>query len=245
MMPDQYVSPPSLTPPHNQKSNTSVPSRFNGDPAPNTSHTVAVESQPSFIEQVKLGIASAAKSFTIDMWLARHTPRTVLPRLSRVIASLREEFADAVANGGGIYGVGYCFGAKYILLLSSNLSADVVAGQQEVSVDAQGKAEEGMVRKGPELKVGVLAHGTMIEREDFKHVEVPTGIVAVQNDGLFPDEVREAGVKELKEKGVETEMWVYPGVPHGFAVVGDYEDETIKVAQRQAFGVMLGWLKKH
>lgn len=179
------------------------------------------------------------------MWLARHTPRTVLPRLSRVITSLREEYADAIANGGGIYGVGYCFGAKYILLLSSNLSANVVAGQEEVGVDAAGKAEEGMVRKGPELKVGVVAHGTMVEREDFKGVEVPLGIVAVENDGLFPDEVREEGVKELKEKGVETEMWVYPGVPHGFAVVGDYEDATIKVAQKQAFEVMLGWLKKH
>ena len=34
-----------------------------------------------------------------------------MPILQRFIAGAKEEFADAVANGGGIYAVGYCFGA--------------------------------------------------------------------------------------------------------------------------------------
>ncbi|GAB7355405.1 hypothetical protein MBLNU459_g5923t1 [Dothideomycetes sp. NU459] len=226
-----------------------MPDQFNGDPAPNTSSTIPLESQPSFIERVKLGIAEAAKSFSIDMWLARHTPATVLPTLHRVIDALRDEFADAIANGGGIYGVGYCFGAKYILLLASESAGQQGQDKGEgagAEAQQQGKAEEGLVRKGgPALKTGVIAHGTMVEREDFAKIEVPVGIVAVENDGLFPDEVREHGVKALKDKGVEVESWVYPGVPHGFAVVGDYEDATIKAAQKQAFDVMLGWLKNH
>ena len=31
----------------------------------------------------------------------------------------------------------------------------------------------------------------------------------------------------------------------GFAVVGDYEDATIKTAQSTAFDQMLKWLKEH
>jgi hypothetical protein len=75
--------------------------------------------------------------------------------------------------------------------------------------------------------------------------------------------VREAGVKSLKEKGIEVQEWTYPGVPHGksasikqrrpptdigttgFAVVGEYQDEAIKQAQKQAFEVVLEWLKAH
>ena len=29
----------------------------------------------------------------------------------------------------------------------------------------------------------------------------------------------------------------------GFAVLGEYEDQTIQQAQKQAFDVMLGWLE--
>lgn len=217
-----------------------MPDQFGGDPAP-TTNMLPTESSPSFIEQVKMGIAEAAKSFTIDMWLARHTPATVLPRLHAVLAAVREEFADAIANGGGMYGVGYCFGGKYIPLLASELGDDQAAGQKDPSREV----EEGMVKRGPAIKAGVIAHGTSIEKSDLEGVSVPLGIVAVQNDALFPDEIREEGVKAIKAKGVEVESWVYPGVPHGFAVLGDYEDQTIQVAQKQAFEVMLGWLKSH
>jgi hypothetical protein len=36
-----------------------------------------------------------------------------------------------------------------------------------------------------------------------------------ENDPLFPDEVREEGLKLLQEKGIEHELKVYKGVPHG------------------------------
>jgi dienelactone hydrolase len=38
---------------------------------------------------------------------------------------------------------------------------------------------------------------------------------------------------------------VYPGVPHGFAVFGDYEEAHIKDAQTTAFEQMLKWIKEH
>lgn len=38
---------------------------------------------------------------------------------------------------------------------------------------------------------------------------------SVENDQLFPDEVREAGRAHLEEKQIKHEVKVYTGVPHG------------------------------
>ncbi|TKA77129.1 hypothetical protein B0A55_04111 [Friedmanniomyces simplex] len=219
-----------------------MPDQFAGDPAPTTTtSTTPAEAHPSLIEQVKLGVASVAKSFTIDMWLARHTPEKVLPILHHVITSVKEEYADAVSSGGGIYAVGYCFGAKYVLLLSADLHKDVAAGQR--APDTQ--AEEGMAKQGPQIKCGAIAHGTQITAEELAGVSVPMCVVAVKDDPLFPDHVRVQGVEAMQKKGVEHEVEVYEGVPHGFAVLGDYADEGIVGKQKEAFGQMLGWLKKY
>lgn len=187
------------------------------------------------IEQVKLGIVSVAKSFTIDMWLARHTPEKVLPLLYKVIDGIKEEFADAIAHGGQIYAVGYCFGAKYVLLLGSDPHA----------APSEPNAENGTARKGPLIKVGAIAHGTQVTVSDLEGCKVPLTVVAVEEDSLFPDDVRDVGVKKLQEKGVEHEVKVYSYVPHGFAVVGDYHDESIKSKQQEAFQQLLQWLKSH
>lgn len=177
------------------------------------------------------------------MWLARHTPEKVLPILHKVITSVKEEFADAVANGGGIYAVGYCFGAKYVLLLGSE-----TGGSEHIAQPAGGEdkeAEEGAVTKGPLIKAGAIAHGTQIDKEEVGNVKVPISIVAVESDPLFPDEEREAGVKKLEGSGLEHQVKVYKDVPHGFAVVGDYEDQGIKEKQAMAFKSMLAWLQGH
>ncbi|KAK3696648.1 hypothetical protein LTR37_017829 [Vermiconidia calcicola] len=218
-----------------------MPDQFAGDPAPTTTTTAQAEEKPSIIEQVKLGVASVAKSFSIDMWLARHTPEKVLPLLQKVLASVKEEFADAVANGGGIYAVGYCFGARYVLLLGSDLHQDVAEGLR----NPEAQAEEGMVTQGPQIKAGAIAHGTQIAKEDMAALKVPVCIVAVENDNLFPDEEREQGRKAMEEAKLEHEMKVYSGVPHGFAVYGDYQDDKIAQAQGEAFQQMLAWLKAH
>ena len=113
LMPDQYTHPPF---PCTQM--LTKTSRFDGEPAPNTAPEPTAASDLPLIEKIKLGLIDTVKSFTIDMWLARHTPEKVLPILYKVLDAAKEEFADAIANGGGIYAAGYCFGAKYALLLA-------------------------------------------------------------------------------------------------------------------------------
>lgn len=46
-------------------------------------------------------------------------------------------------------------------------------------------------------------------------IKAPVTMVCVEDDPLFPDEVREAGHKALEDKGTEHEVKIYPGVPHG------------------------------
>lgn len=155
-MPDQYVFPESDVV---VSADRPCVSRFAGDPAPNTATAAGSEPSPSLIEKVKIGVAETAKSFRIDMWLARQTPEKVLPVLQKVIEGAKEEFADAVANGGGIYAVGYCFGGKYVLLLGSELSNNVAHDQPANDV------EQGIVKTGPLIKVGALAHGELVSKE--------------------------------------------------------------------------------
>jgi dienelactone hydrolase len=223
--------------------------RFAGDPASSATNslTAPAEENPSVIEQIKLGVASVAKSFSIDMWLARHTPEKVLPLLRKALTGIKEEFADAVAHGGGVHAVGYCFGAKYVLLLAANAATAQSAEENDAAkqTPSEEQIEEGHARSAPEISVAAIAHGTQVTVSDLENCAVPLSIVAVEEDSLFPDEVREAGVKALQEKGVDVEVEVFPGVPHGFAVLGEYDDAKIQEKQGKAFEQLLGWLKGH
>jgi len=219
-----------------------MPDQFDNDLAPNSVDMTEISKQPSWLEAVKLRTAEGIKSFMIDMWLARHTPEKVLPILHKVVEAAKEEYADAIANGGGIYGVGYCFGAKYILILAGELP-DTVAWSQ---VAPGGDEEQGTVKKTPVLKAGAIAHPTMTTREDLEAVRTPVYIAAVKDDPMLSeDDVLTPGRRIMETNKVEHEIQVFSDVPHGFAVLGDYEDAKIKQSQVQAFGQMLGWIQSH
>ncbi|KAH0843865.1 dienelactone hydrolase [Fonsecaea pedrosoi] len=223
-----------------------MPDQFNGDPAPSSNRTTMPTSptspgeppqSPSLLERIKLGAAETAKSFLVDMWLARQTPEKVLPILLKVIETCKDEYADAVAHGQGIYSVGYCFGGKYVVML---------AGENPTQQPPSGKdEEEGMMAKGPLIKAGAVAHATLVTREDLKAIKAPLTMVCVENDPLFPDEVLDVGRKHLASSSIDHEIKTYPEVPHGFAVYGDYDSPEIKRAQEAAFQQMLNWLKSH
>ncbi|KAI9854699.1 MAG: hypothetical protein M1824_006651 [Vezdaea acicularis] len=209
-----------------------MPDLFAGDPAPTSSRTETAApptTTPSVIEQVKLSLASTAKSFLIDMWLARQTPERILPLLHRVINGCTSSFADALAAGSGLYAVGYCVGGKSVLALAA-----AQAGKDE---------EAGLAE--PVIRAGAVAHAALVTAEDLDNVKAPLCLVCVEGDQLFPDEIREEGIKGLKERGVQHEVEVFKGVPHGFAVEGEYEDERIAEEQVRAFGLMVDWLKGH
>ena len=220
-----------------------LPDMFSDDPLPG-SVTYQEDKDPSIIEQIKMRVAETGKSFLIDMWLARQTPEKVLPIIHNVLEAAKDEFADAVANGGGIYSVGYCFGGRMTLLLAGEKSdvSDTVLPWAQAPVKDE---ETGVVKKGPYIKAGAIAHATLVGKEDFAGTKVPLSFVCVENDQLFPDDVKNYGEDFLKTNNIEHEFKTYSGVPHGFATFGDYEDAKIKSTQVQAFDQMLAWLKTH
>jgi dienelactone hydrolase len=293
---------------------------------------------PSFIDRIKLGFADTAKSFMLDMWLARQTPEKVLPRLISVIETVQDEYADAISHGGGIYGVGYCFGAKYILILArgegglaahpalsgkgfdlsgvtsalptmpampvmpsigrmgsvrdvlggssattstttqpENRSDDVEATAGTAASTAPASAPAAPPAQSPPptatphstidqqqpeettpaiskssfptplLKTAAIAHGTLVTHPDVLqvHPSVPTLCIAVEDDPLFPSEVLDLAQKAWAANEAECKVEVYKGVPHGFAVLGEYEDEGIRKEQERAWEEMRGWLDGH
>jgi len=125
----------------------------------------------------------------------------------------------------------------------------LLAGEKPETAALWGQAvkdeEAPTEKKGPYIKAGAIAHATLVGKEDFEGTKAPLAFICVENDQLFPDEVKEYGENHLKENSIETEFKTYGGVPHGFAVVGEYEDVKIKETQVQAFDQMLAWLKAH
>lgn len=97
-----------------------------------------------------------------------------------------------------------------ILLLAGEKPDTVLWGQQ-----APTDEEAGAVKKGPYIKAGVIAHATLVAKEDYEGTKSPLSFICVENDQLFPDDVREHGEQVLKESGVENEFKIYPRVPHG------------------------------
>ncbi|ROT37718.1 dienelactone hydrolase [Sodiomyces alkalinus F11] len=216
-----------------------MPDLFNGDPAPNTTTFASQEESQSLIDAFKLRIVETAKSFQIDMWLARQTEEKVLPILHKVIDGCRDEFADAIKHGDGIYAVGYCIGGRYVLLLGSDAQPTTPGPERPADEEA------GETKTGPLIKVGAVAHAASVTPKDFASLRVPVSLACVENDALFPDDVRVAGEDVMSQANLEHEVRVYPGVPHGFAVVGVYEDATIRGAQATAYEQMLSWINEH
>lgn len=208
-----------------------MPDIFGGDVAPGIQIT---EDSSSILEQFKLKAAEVTKSFMIDMWLARITPDKVLPILHKVIDAAKGQYADAVKYGDGIYAVGYCVGGRFVLYLAKETQAAESADE-----------EAGGAKTGPYIKAGAVAHGASVQPEDFEGVSVPLTLVCVEDDPLFSEEVRKAGEDIMSKANLEHEVQVYPGVPHGFAVVGEYGDDAIQDAQATAYEQMLKWIKEH
>ncbi|RPA79659.1 alpha/beta-hydrolase [Ascobolus immersus RN42] len=161
-----------------------MPDLFEGDPAPNAASVVAQAESNDWLETVKMAAVGGVKQFMIDMWLARHSLERTLPVVERFYGAAKQEFSEQASNG--IYAVGYCFGAKYVLRLNS-------AGK---------------------LKAGAVAHG-ILTLEDFKGLKSPISLACVVGDPFFADDARKQAEDLLADSELTHEFRVYEGVPHG------------------------------
>lgn len=178
-----------------------MPDMFGGDTTPGTAIT---DNSTSLLEQVKLKAVEMAKSFVIDMWLARITPDKVMPILFKVIEAAKDQYAEAIKYGDGIYAVGYCVGGRFVMLLGKE--TETTSGTDE---------EAGSVKSGPHIRAGAVAHAATAIPDDFKDIKAPLTFACVEDDPLFPDSLRSQGEDQMTDGGLEYEVQVYPRVPHG------------------------------
>ncbi|KAF3939633.1 hypothetical protein ABW19_dt0203481 [Dactylella cylindrospora] len=193
-----------------------MPDLFDNDPAPQAGAT-KTEEITGHESMIEQVKVKAAEGIKMFMIDLWLARHTPEKTLPIILKVLSAAKVEFADAASQTFVVGYCFGGKYVLKLAATA----------------------------EITAGALAHGTSVTFEDIAGITKPVSFVCVEGDGFFPDEVREKGRKYLQDKNLEHEMKVYGGVPHGFAVMGSYEDENIQTAQKEANMQMLEWFISH
>lgn len=143
-----------------------------------------------------------------------HLPPTVDPIIDAALVEMRTKLGCK-----RIGGVGYCFGAKYVV---RHLRPD------------QGK-----------LDAGYVAHPSFVDVEELQEMKGPLAIAAAETDSIFPAEKRHETEEILKKSGLPYQMNLYSGVEHGFAVRSDLNDKVQKYAKENAFLQAVQWFEEH
>ena len=172
-----------------------MPDLFHGDPVP----------------------LDRSENYDLNVWLngpPGHPPARVDPVVQSVLKYLEEELkCERIA------GVGYCFGAKYVV--------------------------RNMLSNGP-LRVGYICTPSLIEVEELNRVEAPLSIAAAENDSVFPQEKRVETECILRDKlSIPYQINLYGRVEHGFGCKANIAIKESKFAKEQAFIQAVTWLDEH
>ncbi|GAB1315353.1 Hydrolase tropI [Madurella fahalii] len=156
--------------------------------------------------------------FNIMDWVAKgsdgnnpHTKEAVDPIVVDGIKALKEEYGITKIGG-----VGYCFGAKYVVR----------------------HYKDG-------IKVGYVAHPSFVDEDELEAITGPLAISAAETDSIFPAEKRHRSEEILKKTGQPYQINLFSGVEHGFAMRGDPSIKVERFAKEQAFLQAVTWFDEH
>lgn len=137
-----------------------------------------------------------------DKWRQDHSPEVTKEIVHGFLQKLKEE-----RKPKKLFGIGYCFGAKFAIAeLSENGLLDAAAG----------------------------AHPSFVTAEDIEEVRRPLLINVGDIDVLFTEDIRSKTIEIASaKKGVYFELALYKDVPHGYAVRGDLSKPYIKYAKEK------------
>ncbi|ODQ77405.1 hypothetical protein BABINDRAFT_41676 [Babjeviella inositovora NRRL Y-12698] len=130
-------------------------------------------------------------------WLRVHE-KTAPPIIAKFLESFKAEYKPSFVGG-----IGYCFGAKYVV---QQLGANGV------------------------FDAAAIAHPSFVSIEEVKAITKPLLISAAETDNIFPEELRRQTEDTLKEMGATYQISLFSGVEHGFAVRGDLKKPAGKYA---------------
>lgn len=141
--------------------------------------------------------------------------------------------------GVGLGVAGYCWGGKHATVLASLLR------------DVDGEGEEGEREKRTLVDAAFTAHpGGLSLPADIANLRAPWSMAIGDDDFVMPvGEVEKAKEALKKSEGPEamearSEVVVYPGAKHGFAVRGNPGDENDRRRGVEAREQCLSWLKR-
>jgi dienelactone hydrolase len=204
--------------------NTYVPDVFQGDPIP----------------------LNRPEGFNIFDWLQGknsgkpHTVEYVEPVTKALIKHIREE-----TGAKRVGGIGYCFGAKYVIRhLSENGGLDVgyVAHPSFVE-ESELEATKGPLSIAAACKfLPPIPNPTPIT---LKHHTNTILTLSKDHDSIFPPEKRHKSEEILVKIDVPYQINLYSHVEHGFAVRADLSKKPIKFAKEQAFIQAVTWFDEY
>ncbi|KAJ5637285.1 hypothetical protein N7490_007164 [Penicillium lividum] len=153
--------------------------------------------------------------FELQDWLKGppgHLPNRVEPVVQAVLKEMKYSLGCE-----RIGGVGYCFGAKYVIRL---------------------------LRPGL-LDVSYVAHPSLVDSEELATIKGPLSISAAETDAIFPAAKRRESEDILLKTGQPYQVNLFSGVEHGFAVRGDLSNPIIKFARESAFLQSVAWFNQY
>lgn len=157
-----------------------VPDLLEGDPLPNEYVTS---------NQDKWNGNTTITSDDFEPWLSNHREARVMPLLKNFLKGIRND-----PQTGKIGAVGYCWGARYVLLLANN--------------------------EAPKIDVGVTYHASFVKLEDVQNIsKVPIALIKGTADEVFSNEFLYHLGKDLKPRlGDRLLVKNIKDATHGFAV---------------------------
>lgn len=147
-------------------------------------------------------------------WLGKHSPEVTSPIIESFVSKVKSEFKPKT-----LVGVGYCFGAKYVIRLISD--------------------------EKPWFDAGAAAHPSFVTIDEVKAISKPILISAAEVDPIFTTELRHETEKVLTEGKKRFQIDLFSGVLHGFAVKGDVSVPVVKYAKEKAFQDQLAWFDQY
>ncbi|KAL6699249.1 esterase/lipase [Trichoderma pleuroticola] len=160
------------------------------------------------------------EDFDIMGWLngpPRHLPSRVDPVVQASIKEMRKTLGCK-----NIGGVGYCFGAKYVV---RNLGY--------------------MGGPGDGLDAGYVAHPSFVESDELQATKKHLAISAAETDSIFPTSKRHESEEILIGTKIPYQINLFSGVEHGFAVRLSEETLVGNFAKEQAFVQAVTWFSMH
>jgi dienelactone hydrolase len=172
-----------------------MPDLFHGDPVP----------------------LNRPETYDLFAWLRGppgHMPERVDPVVDAVLGSMRELYR-CIRIGG----VGYCFGAKYVVR----------------HLETPGL-----------LQAGYICTPSMVEASELRKITAPLSIAAAENDPVFPQEKRIESESILKDELLlPYQLTLYGRVEHGFGCKADINVPEKKFAKELAFLQALVWMNEY